>query len=291
MLRRYGSSSSADKLRSTASQPPWCPELLSPKPSFSSSQVTIQLPYHGNSRKGTTSPLLLLRWSFRDKKRVEAIVQNFRDMNGRIHDKIKLWCLASQLGVDLQHLRHLQNDKNSKLLGFDIDATLRLTAWDAEALPGTLELQDRSWQDMLPHETMLNDRFSTSEMSGRTLLLERFPYDIDDGFRTWSTVDLTPNEYSIDSRSRSRVDALAKLLHQPKELVFRVPRCIGWKYVKAQKSIAFVFDIERRLKNDPIDLLSLLSDTTVKPSLGEKFRLAHGLANCISQLHMVQWVL
>jgi hypothetical protein len=32
--------------------------------------------------------------------------------------------------VDLGHLQRLQNDANSQALGFDIDATLRLTAYD-----------------------------------------------------------------------------------------------------------------------------------------------------------------
>jgi hypothetical protein len=241
-------------------------------------------------RKSSPSALLLLRWSFRDKKRVEAIVQNFRDMNGRIHEKVKLWCLASQLGVDLQHLQHLQTDANSKLLGFDIDATLRLTAWDAESLPGTLELQENSWQEVLKGEKKLNDRFSTSKMSGSTFLVEKFPYDIDSMSSISSRANLLPENETIDPRSRTRVDALAKLLHQPKELVFRIPRCIGWRYNKPEQTIAFVFDLEKPLDCDPSDLLTLLSNNAVKISLGDKFRLALGLARCISQLHMVHWV-
>lgn len=88
----------------------------------------------------------------------------------------------------------------------------------------------------------------------------------------------------------TRIDALAKLLHQPKELVFRIPRCIGWKYTKADQNIAFVFDLEKPVDYAPTDLLTVLSVNTMKISLGDKFRLALGLARCISQLHMVQWV-
>jgi hypothetical protein len=289
--RRYGSSSSAEKLRNPTSKTPPPSAPLSPKQSFPASLNFPSSTSLTSARKSSTSPLLLLRWSFRDKKRVEIIVQNFRDMNRRIHDKVKLWCLASQLGVDLQHLKHLQSDKNSKALGFDIDATLKLTVWDVERLPSTLELDDESWEELLRHETKLNGRFSTAEKSEGTLLLENFPYDIDSIFPTSDRARSAQEACNIDPRARSRVDALAKLLHQPKELVFRIPRCVGWKYAKPQKSIAFVFDVEKRLELSPIDLLSLLSDNTVKPSLGDKFRLAHGLANCISQLHMVQWVI
>jgi hypothetical protein len=121
-------------------------------------------------------------------------------MNGRIHEKVKLWCLASQLGVDLQHLQHLQNDTNSRLLGFDVDATLRLTAWDAESLPGTLELQDMSWQEVLRGEQKLNERFSTSKMSASTFLVERFPY-YTDSLPSTQTNLFSQNE-AIDPRSR-----------------------------------------------------------------------------------------
>jgi hypothetical protein len=235
-------------------------------------------------RKSSPSPLLLLRWSLRDKKRVETIIQNFRAMNSRIHDKVKLWCLASQLGVDLQHLQHLRDDTNSKILGFDVDATLRLTAWDAESLPGTLELNNQSWKDIQTAKTAMNDRFSIAQMSGRTLLIETFPYETDNS--SSSQVD----QNSIDPRSRTRVDALAKLLHQPKELVFRIPRCTGWAYSKSDQAISFVFDLERPLDSRPVSLLSLLGDRETKISLGDKFKLALGLARCIAQLHMVQWV-
>jgi hypothetical protein len=89
---------------------------------------------------------------------------------------------------------------------------------------------------------------------------------------------------------RTRIDALAKLLHQPKELVFRIPRCLGWKYNKTDKTVAFVFDIDRPVDCAPISLLTLLGDNTIKISLGDKFRIALGLTRCISQLHMVHWV-
>ncbi|KAH8672049.1 hypothetical protein BGZ60DRAFT_504986 [Tricladium varicosporioides] len=239
-------------------------------------------------RKSSPSTILLLRWSFRDKKRVETIVESFRDMNGRIHEKVKLWCLASQLGVDLQHLQHLQNDTNSKLLGFDVDATLRLTAWDAESLPGTLEMQPSAWQKILKYEEKLNERFSTSKLTGSTFLVERFAYDIDS--LPSSQASLLSGNEMIDGRSRTRIDALAKLLHQPKELVFRIPRCVGWKYNPPERTIAFIFDLEKPLSCKPVDLLALLGDSSIKISLGDKFRLALGLARCISQLHMVHWV-
>ena len=205
--RRYGTVGSAEKhLSRTPSKLTAVPSLLSPSVSPSSSTMVDgycspgPIPPHMVHRKSSPSAFLLLRWSFRDKKRVEVIVQNFREMNGRIHEKIKLWCLASQLGVDLQHLQHLQNDTNSRLLGFDVDATLRLTAWNAESLPGTLELQDMSWQEVLHGEQKLNERFSTSKTSASTFLVERFPHHVDSLPSTHMNL-LSQNE-PIDPRSR-----------------------------------------------------------------------------------------
>jgi hypothetical protein len=289
--RRYGTTgSTCSSKHHNRSPSPDASSMLS-IPTTSSSLTLISSTISGpdpprvTHRKSSPSAILLLRWSFRDKKRVETIVDSFRDMNGRIHEKVKLWCLASQLGVDLQHLRHLQNDENSKLLGFDVDATLRITARDAESLPGTLELQSNAWQEVLKYEEKMNERFSTSNFNGRTFLVERFAYDVNN-FSSSPGSQSSENE-TIDGRSRNRIDALAKLLHQPKELVFRIPRCAGWKYSAPEQTIVFIFDLEKTLPHKPVDFLSLLGNTSVKVSLGDKFRLALGLARCISQLHMV----
>ena len=228
-------------------------------------------------------------WSLRDKKRVESIVRDFNDQNARIHEKIKLWCLASQLGVNIQHLQRLQNDDISKRLGFDKDATLRLTQWDAQNFQTSLELRDNSWNKHLKAIPPRPDQglFATFEKDGKTLIQENHIYDEAVGnFGSPNSVD-TP---ALDTRTKKRVDALAKLLHQPKEQVFRIPPCVGWKYLPLQRSIAFVFEIQPTLSAEPTSLLRLLSSAEVKPELGDKFRLALGLSRCIAQLHMVKWV-
>lgn len=72
-----------------------------------------------------------------------AIVRDFKDLNNELYDQIKFYCNASTLGVDLGHLQQLQNNTNSKALGFDVDATLRLTAYDNQCgtLSDTFKLQ------------------------------------------------------------------------------------------------------------------------------------------------------
>jgi hypothetical protein len=233
--------------------------------------------------------LLLFRWSFRDKKRVEAIVHNFHDLNSRIHEKVKLWCLASELGVNVQHLHHLRSDDTSRQLGFDVDATLRLTAWDAEVPSETLEIQDPAWDkyiqviEPVPNQGL----FATFTKDGATLIQENHAYEQDS--RTFRPGDLS-KEAVVEPRTKKRIESLARLLHQPKEQIFRIPRCLGWKYLPMQNCIAFVFEVQPTPEAEPLSLLRLLNNNTMKPSLGEKFRLALGLARCVSQLHMVKWV-
>ncbi len=222
------------------------------------------------------------RWSFQDKKRVKAIVDEVGDQNNRVHEKIKLWCLASQLGVNVQHLQRLQQDAISRQLGFDVDATLRLTQWDALNALSSLELTDSSWNNYLqPITPVANQgKFATFTKGETVYVQEGHDYE----FEARSPADV------LDGRTRKKVDDLAKLLHQPKEQVFRIPRCVGWKFMPMQKSIGFVFEMPSTQDAQPISLLRLLSSSEAKPELGDKFRLALNLARCISQLHMVKWV-
>jgi len=81
-----------------------------------------------------------------------------------------------------------------------------------------------------------------------------------------------------------------RLLQQPKEHVFLIPRCRGWRYITGQERIAFVFDIPSGYEPSPLSLLDLLRSPKAKLSLNEKLQVAFGLARSISQLQMVRWV-
>ncbi|KAJ5178875.1 hypothetical protein N7492_002085 [Penicillium capsulatum] len=238
-----------------------------------------------NSGRGHTSPGLpsLLVWSLRDKKRVVAILYAFKDRNARLKKKIELWCFASQLGVSSEHLRHLQTDESSKRLGFDQDASLRLNQGDADRSMEPLELVDPSWDTYLKtiepieHQGM----FAMFSRGDSTYIQENHHYELPTS---------APTGTSVDPRTRSRVESLARLLHQPKERVFRVLPCLGWKYLPDQASIAFIFEVQPKPVGKPVSLQRLLFHSENRPELGDKFRLALGLANCIAQMHMVQWV-
>jgi hypothetical protein len=236
---------------------------------------------------GRRSPSLpsLLRWSLRDKKRVEAILHSFKDRNTRLKAKVELWCLASQLGVFPDHLRHLQTDDASRALGFDKDASLRLAQWQTEDLGESLELTDRSWDSHLKEITAVEHQgmFAIFTKEGRTYIQENHHYSA-----AATLVPLAEND--VDPRTKMRVESLARLLHQPKERVFRILSCTGWKYLPGQCCIAFVFEVQPKPIGAPVSLQRLLFNSNIRPGLGDRFRLALGLSKCVAQMHMVQWV-
>lgn len=224
--------------------------------------------------------MLVLRWSLRDKKRTEEVLNNFADLNSRIHENIKLWSLATSIGLDIQHLERLQHDQNSIELGFNVDATLQLAAGDSRTIPGTLELSESGWMNSIINSIKVEGNFGIIHWNGVRYLQENRTYDEN---RHGSSKE-------IDARTRDRVDGLAKLLKQPKEYVFCIPRCVGWKYIPNSRQISFAFEIPENLTTQPLSLLRLLEGKDFKPELGDKFQLAFGLARCISQLQMVKWV-
>ena len=281
LAHRYGSSSSAND-----------PDVLLSLPSssnLSSSSLTSTLkesaspsvvPSRATSlRKSTRSPLLLLRWSLYDKKQTEKTIRDFGDLNSRILDQIKLVCLGSAIGVDLRHLNHLKEDDNSKRLGFDVDATLKLTVGESQGNAQSLELMKPQWIELLRHTKHVEGEFAVLDCDGVYMLQEARAY-----------VPFPQTPYALDPRTQDRVDALARLLSQPKEQVFRIPKCVGWKFVSLQNHIAFLFEVPRGVKPHPVSLVKLLEDPNLKVSLGSKFLLAYGLAKCMAQLHMVRWV-
>ena len=230
-------------------------------------------------RKSTRSPFHRIRWSFRDKKQTEKLLQEYGELNGRTHEQIKLICLGSSNGLDVRHLHHLKTNDNSKQLGFDIDATLKLSIGQSDDNTQSLELSDPQWSALLAQ---------TNTSSGSFMVLGSDTSSVLQEMRSYTPFPQQPHE--VDPRTRDRVDSLARLLQQQKEQVFRIPRCIGWKFIALQKQIVFLFEIPQGVAPRPLTLLQLLGNAGLKLSLRSKFQLALGLAKCMAQLHMVRWV-
>ncbi|KAI1771326.1 hypothetical protein F4818DRAFT_429798 [Hypoxylon cercidicola] len=221
-----------------------------------------------------------LRWSLLDKKRVEAIVSEFSEVNKRIYDNIKLLCLGTSIGVGLQHLKHLEENTTSRALGFDVDARLRLAASAEQSMSGTLEVQQsedarRALYSVVPVE----GKFGIMQWNSNPMLVE---------YRSYAPESPVPLE--MDSRTHDLVDKLAKLLRQPKETVFRTPSCWGWARQMQYNRVAFMFSIPEGCAPQPKSLYHILGSGSQPPSLGQRFTLALQLARCISHLQLVKWV-
>lgn len=242
-------------------------------------------------RQSSRSPLLVVQWSFRDKKRTETILMEFTDLNRRIHENIKLFVLGSSLSVNhQQHLQHLESSPVSQRLGFSIDATLRLQSENSEQTYEEFELPANPWAQVLSQANPIKDheqRYAIARDAGSAssgMILE---------YRHYEPVASDPSVNSsscIDGRTRKLLNGLARLLQQPKERSFLIPRCKGWMYIQDREQIAFIYDIPAGCQASPVSLLDLLRDPKTKPSLNERLQVAFGLARCISQLQMVQWV-
>ncbi|KAI9764409.1 MAG: hypothetical protein M1840_008432 [Geoglossum simile] len=229
--------------------------------------------------------MLLGRWSLWDKRRVELVVRRYVNLNERVHNKIKLCSFAGTLGMNLRHLQRLAEDDDSKMLGFNNDAALRLIK--SEADPGRTPLKAL---DKWHNEVEVEGNFATAEWHGKSVLLEHRPYV--PSYNIPDSDMLGPDGVHtkvLDKRTAKIVDRLARLLEQPKEQVFRIPRCHGWTYLPECERIFFIFEIAGKAEQSPISLLGILKKD-LRLSLNDKFRLALALATCLSQLHMVNWV-
>lgn len=208
----------------------------------SSSHIPVNCP----TRKVTS--IQRWRWSLVDKKRITAIIVNFSGVNDRIHANIKLWCLSTSIGVDLHHLRRLEDDENSKKLGFDIDAKLQLVSQASQRPAKSMEIQDRSLQLFMQQSVSIESNFAMFH---------------------WDTVPMiVENRYmNLDSndRMRARIEHLARLLHQEKETLFRILPCKGWVYDSLQANVFFLFAAPQAIGR-PFSLLSAMKSAAQKIS-------------------------
>ncbi|KAF4473603.1 het-s domain [Fusarium agapanthi] len=168
----------------------------------------------------------------------------------------------------------MQHNQEAKQLGFDETAGLQLLAKAATAgMADDFEMDD--FTSGCTDVTHVEDRFITFNKSRKSYLQDTCEYKV--------------NSSEIDQQTRSRLNGLVALLQQPKGQVFRIPKCIGWRFLPTSRDIAFIFESPGALGTQQRSLLRLFGDPSIKPSLQDKFNLAHNLATSISQLQMVQW--
>ncbi|KAF2016799.1 hypothetical protein BU24DRAFT_392188 [Aaosphaeria arxii CBS 175.79] len=258
--RQWFSRSSSSLASTSAPERPSLAEPLSPERSSSSASLRRKL-----------------RWSFYDKKRAKDIIDRYAQRNDHLYRIVQLNSFASGIGVNLQHLENMQHNPAAKELRFDETASLQLLAKAAmTGMAANFELNgDNSFGSA---DTMrVEDRFVTFSENGRSYLQDTCEYKVE-------------SSDGVDHQTKSRLNGLASLLQQPKGQVFRIPKCIGWRFLPFSRDIAFIFESPGPLGSQPRSLKRLFEMPDVKPSLRDKFALSYSLAKSISQLQMVQWV-
>lgn len=226
-----------------------------------------------------SSPRIRLKWALWEKKKLQSIIRKFTKSNDKVYVQVQLLCHASNVGVDLKHLDRLAHDENSKKLGYDVPAQLHLTTTGLQAVRDSLEVKDERVFRSLAVLSSTTGGLSVIDRSGRASLVE---------FRKYAP-DLT-DPVPLQERTRNRVELLAHLLRQQKDVTFRTLSCQGWIVDSRFNRVAFLFEFPDGVEGLPYNLLQLYDLKSVRPTLGERLRLATHLASSISGLQLVEWV-
>lgn len=225
------------------------------------------------------SRTLRLRWSLWDKGRLESIIKNFSKENEKVNAQVQLMCHATSVGVKLTHLDRLKTNEYSKKLGFDLQAQLQLSVTGMETASESLQLKDESLFRNLASCSKLESKFAVLEHLSNPSLVE---------FRSYAPDKSEP--VPLEGRTQDRVEKLAHLLRQRKDPVFHTLSCKGWVLDAQDNQVAFLFTIPDGAEGLPVSLLKLYGLQALRPSLGERLRLARSLAGSICELQLVKWV-
>ncbi|KAF2848105.1 hypothetical protein T440DRAFT_429324 [Plenodomus tracheiphilus IPT5] len=225
------------------------------------------------------SRTLRIRWSLWGKARLESIIKNFSKENDRLHKQVQMMCYATSIGVNLTHLDRLKTNEHSKRLGFDMTARLQLKVTGMETSAVSLQLRNDELYRNLATCARIESKFAVLSHLGINHLVE---------FRNYA-----PDKHEhvpLEGRTHERVERLAYLLRQRKDPLLHALPCDGWTIDAERNQVAFLFAVPKDTEGMPSSLLSVYENQAFRPSLGERFNLAKGLANSVSELHLVKWV-
>ncbi|CAI6337835.1 unnamed protein product [Periconia digitata] len=225
------------------------------------------------------SRTLRLRWSLWDKKRLEMIIRKFVQENEKVSGQVQLMCHATSVGVTLTHLDRLKTNEHSKKLGFDLPAHLHIETTGMNASPISLQLNDETLFRKLATHSKETSGFTIIAHDNRDLLAE---------FRSYAPDKIEAT--ALETRTKDRIELLARLLCQKKDTVFHTLSCLGWVLDAQNNRVAFIFSIPENAQPKPTSLLDAYRLKDYRPTLGERFRLAHSLSRALSELQLVQWV-
>ena len=237
-----------------------------------------------------------------DLDRLKAVLSTTTAWNQRIERSVRthLWLYSTDQNSPATNIANLQQvaaDSSAQQLGWVETAKLRQivvavgtspTNTPALMLPPSLKYPENSLN--------LVDRLSDGLISG---LLGKLKVLVE--FRSYTRTD-TSVAIPLASLER-RVEQLTALLHIAKDPSFRMPTALGFFHDPKKSRYGIIFNPQQDLRNShkvhPFSLHNLFSKcrdanshsgSPKRPSLGNRFGLAHALALALSKFQSIGWV-
>lgn len=232
-----------------------------------------------------------LRWGFRDKKKLDKVLQELQSWNDRLFARIQMSFIRldqqestqpqnfSRPSLLLKSRQSLNNNVEAGKLGLADDANLlRLaSAPSSVQLPGMKITDFHGWMFDKERNIAGDVSRSTAHANGDLVLLEYKEY----------MPDLEGNPTPAVEK---RVEKLANMLHSQKSDRYYTLNCRGYYLEESKQRLVFVFDIPLSDRQASITTLHQDLLTQKTPALEDRFVLAKTLAMSLSQLFTVGWV-
>lgn len=230
-----------------------------------------------------------LRWGFRDKKKLDKVLQELQSWNDRLFARIQMSFLRleqcentkatnlSTTSILMKTQQSLTDSVEAKKLGLSNDATLlRLATTTGGSQLHAMKVTDfYGWS--FPGKRPRDFARDTAYVNDQHVLLEykAFMPDLEG--------NPTP---SVEKR----VEQLANILHDQYSDRSNTLPCRGYYIEEKNMRIVFVFDIPSCDHEESLSTLHHDLSTRKAPALEDRFVLAKTLATSLSQLFTVGWV-
>lgn len=230
-------------------------------------------------------------WPIVDKERIERLISASESWNRRIERTIEtfMWAraanTASPLG-NISRLGQIAKDADANQLDWAEKAKMKqivVGLGEPEVHARTLPIPEsiRIDPDTITSREYRPDGLSPGISGQEGILIEFRCYRPSQG-REFEVVAL------------KRAEMVATLLRLPKKASFRLPRATGYYHDEKNLRIGLVFSLQRFIDDAQAKTHTLFDIISAskpqRPSLGNRFRLAHALALSLSQLQSISWV-
>lgn len=221
----------------------------------------------------STSVWARIRWAMSGKKVLDELIKDLSEWNGRLRNIVQdvVW----QVQLSASEIRAVEDSPNTKAAGMELSAKMRRLIISDEAI--TQELKIPQYKVVNIHRDPGKEGPYRAKIDDCPVIVEYKTYEMG-------------GHAEITMR---RVRKLATLLHSQKDPSFRVLPCRGYFEDRVGSRFGFVFDIPPGASPKPTslhDALNVASSRSKRPSITQRLKLAHKVAESLYLLHTVGWV-